>query len=28
LLVEVQALANPFGGGGPPRRSVQGVDLR
>ena len=26
LLVEVQALANPFGGGGPPRRSVQGVD--
>ncbi|MCU1398647.1 MAG: radA [Acidimicrobiales bacterium] len=26
LLVEVQALTNPFNGGGPPRRSVQGID--
>ena len=26
LLVEVQALTNPFSGGGPPRRSVQGID--
>ena len=26
LLVEVQALTNPFHGNGPPRRSVQGID--
>ena len=26
LLVEVQALTNSFNGGGPPRRSVQGID--
>lgn len=26
LLVEVQALTNPSNGGGPPRRSVQGID--